>query len=117
VGIALSTSRRIGLDFEQVGGQALKLLPRFLNAEEQERFKMISELEAAQIWSFKEAAFKYFSPKKLAFVKDISIFIGEKSRSWAEIRIGNSIFELSLTAEMVEDHLISYNLDDAREKT
>ncbi len=58
--LALHT-RSVGIDIESPGGQALRLVDKFLSAEEQRfLFNEDAEERAVEAWSAKEAAFKFF---------------------------------------------------------
>ncbi len=54
-------SESVGVDIESLGGQALRLVDKFLSAEEQSLL-LVGDAEslAVEAWSAKEAAFKFF---------------------------------------------------------
>ena len=90
--ISLSKEKH-GMDIEQWGSKALKLINMFLNEEEQlllndSSIPLLSspERNATLLWSAKEAIYKYIDRPGLSFKEDISISYNTKQELKANVR-------------------------------
>lgn len=89
--ISLSKEKH-GMDVEQWGNKALKLINMFLNKEEQLLLNDSSALlcspekNATLLWSAKEAIYKYVDQPGLSFKEDIAISFNTKQELKAKVR-------------------------------
>lgn len=74
----VSTTCRVGIDIEQPTQRILRIIPKFMSAEEQ---KLISPAENNErlvqlgtlCWSIKEAMYKWYAFGKIDFIRDLII--------------------------------------------
>lgn len=96
--ISLSKERH-GMDVEQWGDKALKLIGMFLNEEEQLLLNDSStpllcspEKNATLLWSAKEAVYKYIDQPGLSFKEDIALSFNTKQELKAKVRLEEELF-------------------------
>jgi phosphopantetheinyl transferase len=72
VAAVISYKKRVGIDLERFGRQVEKIGPRFLSAEEWNRWQN-SHADLTKAWACKEAVYKAMGVPGLAFQQDIQL--------------------------------------------
>lgn len=74
VAAIVSKNYNVGIDVEMIQPRALKIIPKFLNNEEQNNLVIDNERDATLCWSIKEAVYKYYGGKMINFKEQIHIY-------------------------------------------
>jgi phosphopantetheinyl transferase len=74
----VSTTYRVGIDIEQPTHRILRIIPKFMSAEEQKLISSSQNIErlvqlGTLCWSIKEAMYKWYAFGKIDFIKDLII--------------------------------------------
>jgi len=108
VGAVFSRKHRIGIDLEKPGRNIEKIAPRFLNANEWEKWQTSSNL-LTLAWSAKESVYKAVGKLGLSFQKEIEIEDLNVNPTKAKVSEVNNITlfweefpEFSLTVALIQ---------------
>ena len=107
VAAIISHKKTVGIDLERFGRNVEKIGPRFLSAEEWNRWKE-SHSDLTKAWTCKEAIYKAMGVPGLAFQQDIQL--PSFANNPFEIRVRDK--KITISTEVFEDFACSIAIED-----
>ena len=107
VAAIISHKKPVGIDLERFGRQVEKIGPRFLSAEEWNRWQD-SHSDLTKAWTCKEAIYKAMSVPGLGFQQDIQL--PHFNTNPFEIRVRNK--KITVGTEVFDDFVCSIAIED-----
>lgn len=107
--IALNTTKKCGIDIEQISSKVERIKHKFLSQHELE--KVISLEELTLFWCAKEALYKLYGKKELIFNEQLFVDVKNKPNNLlGRIKIGENEYVHELVAEKIDDYLLVYTI-------
>ena len=107
VAAIISHKKSVGIDLERFGRQVEKIGPRYLSAEEWNRWQD-SHSDLTKAWTCKEAIYKAMGVPGLAFQQDIQLPLFAKNPF--EIHVRDK--KITISTEVFEDFACSIAIED-----
>ena len=96
----------MGIDLQTVNEKILKLVDKFTNQIEKKLMDENNLEKLTQLWTIKEAAYKYFSLGKLSFKSDILVSdLGDDSQ--LKINVSNQVLNLKSKSIITSNYICS----------
>ena len=105
VAVCLS-KEKMGIDLQTVNEKILKVVDKFTNQIEKKLMDENNLEKLTQLWTIKEAAYKYFSLGKLSFKSDILVSeLGDESQ--LKINVSNQVLNLKSKSIITSNYICS----------
>ena len=105
VAVCLS-NEKMGIDLQTVNEKILKVVDKFTNQIEKKLMDENNLEKLTQLWTIKEAAYKYFSLGKLSFKSDILVSeLGDESQ--LKINVSDKVLNLKSKSIITSNYICS----------
>ena len=105
VAVCLS-KEKMGIDLQTVNEKILKVIDKFTNQIEKKLMDENNLEKLTQLWTIKEAAYKYFSLGKLSFKSDILVSeLGDESQ--LKINVSDQVLNLKSRSIITSNYICS----------
>ncbi|MBN2894068.1 MAG: 4'-phosphopantetheinyl transferase superfamily protein [Bacteroidales bacterium] len=112
VAVIASETAEVGIDIQKISEITVKVASKFISDEEKSFFDITDSQITTLLWSIKEAAYKFYGEKNLAFIHGIIIpefdFTTENS---VKVIIKNTI-ETKIKFGFVDEYVFAYTQND-----
>lgn len=107
-----SSSRRIGIDIEEINERVLRVRSRFLNSKESEMINATDLELNTCAWCMKEALFKLSKSEGLNFKTDLLILeeIESRKKFRCAMKEDNQLKEVYIEIIRIDDMIIAFNV-------
>lgn len=107
--IALNSTKKCGIDIEQISSKVERIKEKFLSLDELEKVTSLEELTL--FWCAKEALYKLYGKKELIFNEQLFVDVKNKPNNLlGRIKIGENEDVHELVAEKIDDYLLVYTI-------
>ncbi|MCB0380617.1 MAG: 4'-phosphopantetheinyl transferase superfamily protein [Flavobacteriales bacterium] len=107
--IALNSTKKCGIDIEQISSKVERIKEKFLSLDELEKVTSLEELTL--FWCAKEALYKLYGKKELIFNEQLFVDVKNKPNNLlGRIKIGENEDVHELVAEKIGDYLLVYTI-------
>lgn len=107
--IALNTTKKCGIDIEQISTKVDRIKHKFLSVDELTKVETLEEL--TQFWCAKEALYKLYGEKELIFNEQLFVANKNKPNTLSgRIKVNGYEEEHELVAEKIDDYLLVYTI-------
>lgn len=108
----ISDLKGVGIDAEKIDQRVLKIEHKFLNIEERESLKALTEIEKISrltlYWTIKEAVYKWWGRGGIDFANDILIESSNLASENTVVRFAQTGEVLNLSSFQLHQHWITY---------
>jgi len=110
--VIISDLNGVGIDAEKIDQRVLKIEHKFLNIEERESLKALTEIEKISrltlYWTIKEAVYKWWGRGGIDFANDILIESSNLALENTVVRFAQTGEVLKVTSFQLQQHWITY---------